>query len=643
MEYRGVQEENNNLTMSNSTMKKILLLIILWLPLLASAQKKDSVKQKKDSIALDKTTIYLRQIDSIHRADSMRRADLLSQIESLKGSATNRQRETLLEKLKEAEREDSIKKETQHQQLEKLKSSANGFPVAPFGDTLFFVYTRVGSFNANDRAAAISSKINKLSDDYNFNPDSLTVHEADASAEIIYRDFMVMSVNELEALWFDRKSKEIATEYRTLIADAIKAERKSNSILNIALRILAIILILGGIYIVIRLINKLFKKINGKLTNLKDSALKGIQFRGYQFLDSDRELQVILFLTNIVRLLVIALALYIALPLLFSVFPWTRGIAETLFGWITTPLKSVFGGLFNYLPNLFSIIVIATVTHYVVKFLKFIASEIEIGVLVVPGFYPDWAKPTLNIVKFLVYAFSFIIIFPYLPGSDSPIFQGVSVFVGILFSFGSSSAISNAVAGLVITYMRPFKVGDRIKIGELVGDVVEKSLLVTRIRTIKNENITIPNSTILAGSTINYTTSAKESGLILHTGVTIGYDVPWNQVHELLIKAAKATNGIMQDENHKPFVLQTSLDDFYVAYQINAYTEQSNRMAGIYSDLHQNIQDQFNEAGVEILSPHYRAARDGNTMAIPPNYLPKGYQAPPFHISTKDSTESKTQ
>jgi small-conductance mechanosensitive channel len=624
-------------------MKKILLLIILWMPLAGVCQKKDSVKQKKDSVALDNTTIYLKQLDSIHRVDSLRRTELLKQIENLKGSATNQEREALLKKLKESEQADSLKKLAQNQKLEKLKASANGFAVAPFGDTLFLIYTRVGSFSAKDRAASITEKIKKLYKDYEFSPDSLTVSESDASAEINYKDFMVMSINELEALWFDRKPKEIAAEYRTLIADAIKAERKSNSILNIALRILAILAILAGIYFVIRLINKLFKKVNEKITNLKDSALKGIQFRGYQFLDSDRELQVILFLTNIVRLLVIALALYIALPLLFSVFPWTRGIAETLISWVTTPLKRVFGGLFHYLPNLFSIIVIATVTHYVVRFLKFISGEIESGALTLPGFYPDWAKPTLNIVKFLVYAFSFIIIFPYLPGSDSPIFQGVSVFVGVLFSLGSSSAISNAVAGLVITYMRPFKVGDRIKIGDLVGDVIEKSLLVTRIRTIKNENITIPNSTILAGSTINYTTSAKETGLILHTGVTIGYDVPWNQVHELLIKAAKATNGIMQDESHKPFVLQTSLDDFYVAYQINAFTEQSHSMAGIYSDLHQNIQDQFNEAGVEILSPHYRAARDGNMVTIPANYLPKDYKAPSFNISVKNSVEDKKE
>jgi small-conductance mechanosensitive channel len=452
---------------------------------------------------------------------------------------------------------------------------------------------------------------------------------------------MIMSVNEMEALWYGRSANVVAGEHLQKIKEAIQEERKANSIINLVLRIGAIVLILVGIYVVIRLINSGFKKINAKIISLKEKVLKGIKFRGYQFLDTERELKVILFTTNIVRLLVIVLALYVALPLLFSVFPWTRGIAETLIGWVLSPLKNLFSSIVNYLPNLFTIAVIVTVTHYAVKFLKFITGEIESGALTVPGFYPDWARPTSNIVRFLVYAFSFIIIFPYLPGSDSPIFQGVSVFLGVLFSLGSSSAISNAVAGLVITYMRPFKIGDRIKIGELTGDVVEKSLLVTRIRTIKNENITIPNSTILSGHTTNYTTSAKELGLILHTSVTIGYDVPWKKVHELLINAAVSTPGIQQDGKRKPFVLQTSLDDFYVAYQINAYTEESQRMAVIYSELHQNIQDKFNEAGIEIMSPHYRAARDGNTVAVPPNYLPKDYQAPSFKVNVKSSNEEK--
>jgi small-conductance mechanosensitive channel len=222
------------------------------------------------------------------------------------------------------------------------------------------------------------------------------------------------------------------------------------------------------------------------------------------------------------------------------------------------------------------------------------------------------------------------VIFPYLPGSDSKIFQGVTVFLGILFSLGSSSAIANMVSGIVLTYMRPYKIGDRIKVGEATGDVVEKNLLVTRLRTIKNEDITIPNATILSGHTTNYTTVAKTMGLILNTTVTIGYDVPWQTVHNLLITAAEATDGVSSEP--KPFVLQTALNDFNVSYQVNAYTALSNQMAGVYSRLHQNIQDKFNEAGVEIMSPHYTALRDGNHIQIPENYVPEGYTKPGFKV-----------
>ncbi|HPM32734.1 MAG TPA: mechanosensitive ion channel family protein [Chryseolinea sp.] len=594
-----------------------------------------SFAQKKDSSTSEQTTFLLRKMDSTHRADSIRRTALLDEIKNLKGTDANKARE----ELRQIEVEDSTKKVNQLTQLSKLKLSAVGFPVAPFGDTLFIVYTKVGSFSASDRAIAIGEKIRKLYGDLEFEPDSLAIIKTETNVEIVYQSLVIMSVNELEALWFSTNQQALALEYRDRISKAIKEERAANSVLNIALRIGAIVFILLGIYLVIRLINHGFRIISKKIHDLKKGVLTGIRFNNYQLLDSTRQLKVILFLVNVFRLVVIAFALYIALPLLFSVFPWTRGIAETLIGWILSPLKKVFSSLFVYLPNLFSIAVICAVTHYFIKFLKFIASEIASGALTLPGFYPDWAKPTLNIVKFLVYAFSFIIIFPYLPGSDSPVFQGVSVFLGILFSLGSSSAISNAVAGLVITYMRPFKIGDRIKIGELTGDVIEKSLLVTRIRTIKNEEITIPNASVLSGHTVNYTTSAKELGLILHTSVTIGYDVPWKQVHELLISAALATDGILKDETKKPFVLQTSLDDFYVGYQINAFTNQPDKMAVIYSLLHQNIQDKFNEGGVEILSPHYRAARDGNMTTIPPNYLPKDYEVPSFTISMKNSVQ----
>jgi small-conductance mechanosensitive channel len=220
--------------------------------------------------------------------------------------------------------------------------------------------------------------------------------------------------------------------------------------------------------------------------------------------------------------------------------------------------------------------------------------------------------------------------FPYLPGAGSDAFKGVSLFVGVLFSLGSSGAVGNIVAGVVLTYTNAFRVGDRVQIGETVGDVVERTMLVTRVRTIKNVDITIPNGTVLASQVINFTTQAADRGLILHSTVTIGYDVPWRQVHELLIAAAGATENVLAEP--APFVLQTSLDDFYVSYQINAYTELPAVMAQTYSLLHQNIQDRFNEAGVEIMSPHYGALRDGNQATIPADHLAKGYRAPTFRL-----------
>ncbi|HSH14200.1 MAG TPA: mechanosensitive ion channel family protein, partial [Desulfurivibrionaceae bacterium] len=248
-----------------------------------------------------------------------------------------------------------------------------------------------------------------------------------------------------------------------------------------------------------------------------------------------------------------------------------------------------------------------------------------------PNFPADWAQPTYKIGRFLVIAFTAVVVFPYLPGSDAPAFKGVSLFIGVLFSLGSTAAVANVVAGIILTYMRAFVIGDRVKIADTIGDIIEKTLLVTRVRTIKNEDITIPNAMVLGSHIINYSSSARERGLILHTTVTIGYDVPWRQVHELLLGAARASENILAEP--PPFVLQTSLDDFYVSYQLNAYTDQPNRMALTYSALHQNIQDRFNAAGVEIMSPHYAALRDGNQVTVPEENLAKSYVAPAFRLT----------
>ena len=350
----------------------------------------------------------------------------------------------------------------------------------------------------------------------------------------------------------------------------------------------------------------------------------------YELFTPRRELDAALLLLNVLRWVVIFLIIYLVLPLLFSIFPGTQDVADLLLGYVLTPLRRMGLLLWRYLPNLITIVVIVTVFRYLLRGVYFLKEEIRQGHLTIEGFYPDWANPTYQIVRVLIFAFLLVVIFPYLPGSESPIFKGVSVFLGFLFTFGSAGSLSNIVAGLVLTYMRAYKLGDRVKIGDVTGDIIEKNLLVTRIRTIKNEEITIPNSSIMSSYTTNFTSAAPTLGLVLHTTVTIGYDVPWPQVHELLIAAALGAEGVLPEP--RPFVLQTSLDDYYVSYQLNAYTREASRQAVLYSRIHQNIQDEFNKAGVEIMSPHYRAQRDGNQTTIPTDYLPKDYVAPKFRV-----------
>jgi small-conductance mechanosensitive channel len=337
------------------------------------------------------------------------------------------------------------------------------------------------------------------------------------------------------------------------------------------------------------------------------------------------------------RILITIALFYFYIPFVLSFFPWTRGYTARLFKYIATPFVSIGNAVGNYLPNLFFIAVIAGVTYFVIRFTRLFFAEIGKGTIAFPGFYPDWADPTFKIVRFLIIAFALIVAFPYLPGSDSPVFKGVSIFFGVLFSLGSTSAVANVVSGVILTYTRGFKIGDRVKIADTIGDVTEKTLLVTRIRTIKNVDITIPNAMVLGCHITNFSSSVREYGLILHTSVTIGYDAPWRKVHELLISAALATEHIL--ELPAPFVLQTALDDFYVTYELNAYTDAPLRMATIYSCLHQNIQDSFNEAGVEIMSPHYYQIRDGNQKAIPDKYLSPGYKPRGLRIIQTDDKD----
>ena len=604
-------------------MKYILLLIILF-TITAHAQK-DSLP--KDSSQLNE--ILLRQQQQQRQIDSLVRIKLQQEINEAAGDA--QRTKELEQRLKQIELSDSIRHADQLHKLEVLKKTAKAYPVAPFRDTLFNIYLGGSSSKAEERAAAIDKRIQQLYEDHFFKADSLLLVRNENNYEIIYKDEIpVMAITELDALWQNMPADKMADEYLNKIKQTIVKEKEANSFINWLKRISFIVLVFVGVAFIIYLINKFFSFISNYLTSNTERFLNGLTIRKVKLLNPAQYEKMLLRFTNFIRIVIIINTLYLSLPLLFYIFPDTKDITNTLLNWILTPAKNILNSVLNFLPDLFTIIVIYLFTHYLIKALRYFANEIEAGNLHVAGFPKEFAKPSFNIIRFLLYAFMLVIIFPYLPGSGSPAFQGVSVFLGILLSLGSSSAINNIIAGLVITYMRPFKIGDRVQIGDVTGDVIEKTTLVIRIRTIKNEDITVPNSTVLSANTINYSANALDKGLIIHTTVTIGYDAPWKDVQQALINAALRTELILKKP--EPFVLQTSLDDFYVSYQLNAYTKDANAQANIYSELHKNIQDCFNEAGIEIMSPHYGSLRDGNQTTIPSDYLSKDYKAPTFNI-----------
>lgn len=624
------QKTTNLLSMKpNYTIFFILLILPFWgFSQTDTTLKKDSFNEA----TLSNNTHFLVALDSIRTADSIKRADLEAQVAALK-STDNIKKEELLAQIEKIKTEEFNKKENIKRQIDSLKAFVKGYPVAPFNDTLFYVYTKLGAFAPKARAIAIVDKIKTLEKDFFFKPDSLQTSESEQSIDLFYKDLIILSITDKDAIWMGTTKEELANNYKSKIKNAIEKYRDETSIKTILTEIgLAILVILIG-WVIIYFVNRLFRWTKQKIHNAKGKYVNGIKIRNYELFTADSEIKALEIVNNILRWLVILLVLYLMIPVLFGIFPWTKNFSSTLLGYVLNPLKHIILSIWNYLPNLITIIVILFVFSYVIKGIKFFKKEIENERLAIPGFYPDWATPTYQIIRILLFAFLIIVIFPYLPGSNSQVFKGVSVFLGVLFTFGSSGSLSNVIAGLVLTYMRAYKIGDRVKIGDITGDIVSKSLLVTRIRTIKNEDITIPNSTIMGSHTINYSSSAKDLGLIVNTTITIGYDAPWKQVHQLMIDAALATELILKEP--KPFVLQTSLDDFYVSYQINAYTNEANQQAVIYSNLHQNIQDKFNEAGVEIMSSHYSNIRDGNQVTIPKDYLPKDYTAPNFNVDIK--------
>ena len=513
-----------------------------------------------------------------------------------------------------------------------------GAPVIFAEEALFEIYDKLGPFTPQERARAVTERLTRLAKDPFTRIYPVTAADREFTSELVSGEMVVMTVTDRDAHPTGKNRQEIAKEYAEKIQAALTKSREQLTlrtlIIDAALAMLDTVILV----VLLVLLHKTFPKIYAKIEAWRGTAIRAIKIQRVELLSADQIATALTGLAKAIRIATVLVLLYVYLTTVLGIFPWTRGISASLFGAVLSTLRAIGQAFATYIPNVISIVIII-VTRYIIKLISLLFTGIERGAITFAEFQREWAQPTYKIVRFLVIVFAAIAIFPYIPGSQSEGFRGISVFLGVLLSLGSAGAISNIIAGVVLTYMHPFRTGDRVKVADTIGDVMERTLLVTRIRTIKNVDVTIPNSMVLGSHLINFSSSAKNLGLILHTSVTIGYDAPWKIVHQLLIAAALATTHILPKP--EPFVLQTSLDDFYVTYEINAYTDQPNRMATVYAELHQNIQDKFNEAGVEIMSPQYAQIRDGNKTTIPDQYLPKNYHPPGIRIEALNQLFSK--
>ena len=597
----------------NRIKRLVLVLLVSSFAMGAQAQLEQTVKKIFAGDTIAETHPALKR-DS----DSAYVANLQKTLEEARLNEANMRMEMEQMKLQMASA-DSVKYAQQRQRIDSLRQFTKGIPVVADGDTLFYLFTKRGGYTPQQRAQMTGAAVEELGKRFNLRPDSVSIDHSDIVSDLMYGNKVLLSLTDQDALWEGVSRDSLAKERRENVVSKLHEMKAEHSIWRMVKRIHYFVLVIVGQYLLFRLTNWLFRKVKARILRLKDTKIKPVSIQGYELLDTQKQANLLVFLASVGRYILMALQLLFTVPLIFIIFPQTEGLAYRLLGYIWNPIKNIFIGIVDYIPKLFTIIVIWYAVKYLVRLVLYLAREVEAGRLKINGFYPDWAMPTFHIIRFLLYAFMIAMIYPYLPGASSGVFQGISVFVGLIVSLGSSTVIGNIIAGLVITYMRPFKMGDRIKLNDTTGDIIEKTPLVTRIRTPKNEVVTVPNSFIMSSHTVNYSTSAREYGLIIHSEVSIGYDIPWRQVNQILIDAALNTPGVVDDP--RPFVLETSLSDWYPVYQINAYIKEADKMAQIYSDLHQNIQDKFNEAGIEIMSPHYMAVRDGNETTIPKDDL----------------------
>lgn len=558
-------------------MKKILSiwLLVCWV-LVSSAQEQDSMRQRMDSLQ--------RELQEMKMKELVLRNALN---ESGRGA-----------------REDSLRKAEQKHRIDSLRKVTPGVPLIIEGDTLLYIYTSLGGDDPAHRVESVARKVTQIGKSLKLTTDSMHIFISEYTDDVMCGEVVIISVSDLDGLWNGMSRRDLAEEYLRILSAEI-GRLHADYGLKAKLTGLGWAVFLIVVQVLFFMLTARFiRYLRHLIVEGGDGRMKPLVIKGYELMNIHQEKRILLFLTRVLQVFLILLQLFISLPLLFSIFPETEKFTWNMINYVWSPLRDMVVSIVRYFPNLVKIVVIVYVVRWVLKGLRHLSNEIAAERLKIDRFYQDWARPTYQIVRIFIIAFTLVVIWPWLPGSESGIFKGVSIFVAALFSLGSTTTIGNLISGIIITYMRPFLVGDFVRIGDQEGEVVEENAFVTRLRDIKGNLVTVPNNSILSQQTVNYTAAARDGkGSIVHSSFTFTYHVPRETVEAYLLEGAARCK--LLEKNPKPFVLYTALEDFYTQYEINGYTKETARLFAVYSELHRNIIDVFHEHNLDPTSSHF--------------------------------------
>jgi small-conductance mechanosensitive channel len=498
-------------------------------------------------------------------------------------------------------------------------------PVAPVvldGQVLYSV-RGVSAYPAEERAAAIVGRIRDLAADPAFDPPELRTTPVDGGLRVEAPDgrlvmFLYASDAAVEGVGVEVLAKLVLVRIPPAIV-AWRAARTPEALLDSAWHALgALAALVAGLL----LLGWAARRVEARLEARYHARVPHLGIGSFEIVRAERIWKALRTLSRLLRWAVGLALAYVCLRYAFGRFPHTRQLADDLDGLVTGPLERIGQGLLDFLPDLVFLVILYLITRWFVRLTQAYFQSVEAGRITLQSFEPEWAMPTFRLVRIGIVAFALVVAYPYIPGSESAAFKGVSLFLGVLFSLGSSTAISNIVAGYMLTYRRAFRLGDRVRIGDVTGEVVAIRLQVTHLRTRTNESVTIPNSAVLAGEVVNYSLLAASEGLVLQVTLGIGYETPWRQVEAMLLEAARRTPGLLHAR--PAFVQQLALGDFAVTYELNAYCDQPRELVSLRTALHRSVLDVFNEYGVQIMTPAY----EGDTEQ--PKVVPKEhwYAAP---------------